>query len=168
MVSWYLDLLSNSGRLAFKIFYIRTNITFLSYLLLVLISANGQTIWVQYVTKPKSNYLCAVFWNFLGYFLEESSLLPTSCHKFCWGMIGSTVRYFILRHVSLLSTYCVLNSVSDLLGETLRKWWLHVQNMIASTILIFMLFEAIFIFMFVCSWWKRWKDLRTSWIPLRE
>lgn len=52
--------------------------------------------------------------------------------------------------------------------ETLRKPWLQVENVIASTVLIFMLFEAIFILVFVCSWWKRWEDLRTSWIPLWE
>lgn len=61
-----------------------------------------------------------------------------------------------------------LNSESELFRETLRKQWLHLENMIASSVLIFMLFEAIFILVFVCSWWKRWKDLRTSWIPLRE
>lgn len=81
-------------------------------------------------------------------------------------MIGSTVRYFILRCVSLWSAYCVLNSVSELLGETLRKRWLHEEkNMIARTLLIFMLFEAIFISVFVCSWWKKMKrpaDLMNS------
>lgn len=72
-------------------------------------------------------------------------------------MIGSTVRYFILRCVSLWCAHCVLNSVADVLRETLRTWWLHPENMIASTPLIFMFFEAIFIFVFVCSWWKKMK-----------
>lgn len=91
----------------------------------------------------------------------------TLCHKL-WRMIGSTGRYFIFQRISLWSEFCVLNCESELFRETLRKQWLHLENMIASSVLIFMLFEAIFIFVFVCSWWKRWKDLRTSWIPLRE
>lgn len=89
------------------------------------------------------------------------------CHKLS-RMIGSTGRYFILQRISLWSEFCVLNCESELFRKTLRKQWLHLENMIASSVLIFILFEAIFIFVFVCSWWKRWKDLRTSWIPLRE
>lgn len=108
-----------------------------------------------------------LFWNSLGCFLEESSMLLTLCHKLS-RMIGNTGRYFILQRISLWSECCVLNCESELFRETLRKQWLHLENMIASSVLIFMLFEAIFIFVFVCSWWKRWKDLRTSWIPLRE
>lgn len=98
--------------------------------------------------------------------IAESSIPPTCLSRILLRMIGSTVRYFILRCVSLWSAYCVLNSVSELLGETLRKRWLHEEkNMIARTLLIFMLFEAIFISVFVCSWWKKMKrpaDLMNS------
>lgn len=58
--------------------------------------------------------------------------------------IVGAVRCFVLQCISLWSAHCVLNSVSDLLRETLRKRWLRTENTIDSTVLIFMLFEAIF------------------------
>lgn len=118
------------------------------------------------VTISFRSVCCVLKFSWMFILLEESSIPPTCLSQILLRMIGSTVRYFILRCVSLWSAYCVLNSVSELLGETLRKRWLHEEkNMIARTLLIFMLFEAIFISVFVCSWWKKMKrpaDLMNS------
>ena len=136
-----------------------------------LLFLTGTKTPVRNVTKPKS-------WAFEMFLLFFNFSWMFSVWKFNFANFLSWIlrcgddwkpsRYFILRRVSLSSANCVLNSASDSLGETLRKRWLHIQNVIASTPLIFMLFEAIFIFVFVCSWWKRWKDLWTTRIPLRE
>lgn len=60
-------------------------------LVVVSTNSNKRTVGVWYITKPKSNSFSFVLlfssFHFLGCFLEESSNLPTSCHKFCWGWL---------------------------------------------------------------------------------